>query len=80
MKNCLMTGWSRPIVWRIWTMRSGVAPSPAMMMAGSPGLKRNIAKTTTATITRTGMVARSRRETNASMYFPLNYLPIKGLS
>jgi hypothetical protein len=38
-----------------------------MMMAGSPGLKRNIAKTTTATITRTGMVARSRRETNASM-------------
>jgi hypothetical protein len=38
-----------------------VAASPAMIAAGSPGVRRSSRKTKTATTSRTGTVAASRR-------------------
>ena len=43
------------------------AASPARIAAGSPGVRRSIRNTSTATISRTGIVATSRRAMKAYM-------------
>ena len=59
-KNCVTIGWSRPSFARMSATSCDVAAAPAMIAAGSPGVRRSIAKTKTATIAMTGIVA-SRR-------------------
>jgi hypothetical protein len=56
-------GSSSPRRLRIWAICSVVALSPAMMAAGSDGVRRSIRNTSTATISITGMVASSLRRT-----------------
>src|SRR5690242_3014519 len=51
-------------------MSSAVAVSPAMIAAGSPGLRCNSEKTKSATTTITGMVARMRRTIYANIWKP----------
>jgi hypothetical protein len=58
--NCTTMGWSRPSRARIAAICSGLAASPARMVAGSPGDRRRRRKTTVATTPMTGMVATSR--------------------
>ena len=63
MTNCVKIGWSSPSRLRIVGDLLGLALSPAMIAAGSPGVSRSMRKTRTATISITGMVAASRRRT-----------------
>src|SRR5476651_1640846 len=60
MPNCTGMGRSSPRPARISATWSGLAASPAMIAAGSPGVSRSIRNTNTATISRTGMVAATR--------------------
>src|ERR1035437_6543387 len=60
MPNCTARGRSSPRPARICATCSGLAASPAMITAGSPGVSRSIRNTSTATISRTGMVAARR--------------------
>ena len=59
-KNCARSGRSRPSRARIASTSCVVAAAPAMIDAGSPGVKRSIANTKIATIAITGIVARRR--------------------
>ena len=61
--NCSYSGRSRPSFARMAAVCCGVAWSPAISAAGSPGLRWRMAKTMTATIASTGTVARTRRPT-----------------
>ena len=54
---------SSPSLARMRAMSSTVAVSPAMIAAGSPGLRCSSAKTNSATTAMTGIVARMRRTT-----------------
>ena len=54
---------------RISASLSLVASSPAMMAAGSPGVRRRIANTTTATMAMTGSVASNRRAMYANIVY-----------
>src|SRR5688572_16916387 len=60
MPNCSQIGRSSPSLCRIPSMAAGVASSPAITAAGSPGVRCSRRKTKSATTTITGMVA-SRR-------------------
>src|SRR5258707_8802402 len=60
MPNCSQMGLSRPSLCRIASMAAGVASSPAMIAAGSPGVRCSSRKTKSATITITGTVAARR--------------------
>ena len=57
MKNCVRIGWSSPSWVRICSICSAFALSPAMTAAGSPGVRRSIRNTNSATISITGTVA-----------------------
>src|SRR5688572_28396857 len=59
--NCSGIERSRPRPVRIWAICSVLAASPASTAAGSPGVRRSIRNTRTATISSTGRVASSRR-------------------
>ena len=61
MKNWVKIGSSRPSRLRIAATCSALALSPAMIAAGSPGVRRSIRNTSTATISITGAVASRRR-------------------
>src|SRR6185369_1342820 len=61
MKNWVKIGWSRPRLLRIAATCSEFALSPAITAAGSPGVRRSIRNTNTATISITGRVASRRR-------------------
>ena len=61
MKNCSTMGRSRPSWLRICATCSVVALSPAMIAAGSEGVRRSIRKMKTATTSITGIVPSSRR-------------------
>ena len=61
MKNCVTIGSSSPSRLRMAAICSALALSPAMMAAGSPGVRRSIRNTNTATISITGAVAIKRR-------------------
>ena len=63
MTNCVRIGWSSPRRLRISATCSALALSPAMMAAGSEGVRRSIRNTRIATMTITGMVAASLRRT-----------------
>src|SRR4051812_19945170 len=66
MPNCTTIGRSRPRAsWMRWIC-SVDALSPAITAAGSPGVSRISANTTTDTTRRTGMVARTRRSRKRS--------------
>src|SRR5262245_44802588 len=65
--NCSMIGSFSPSRSRISAICAAVALSPAMIAAGSPGVRRSIRNTKIATIASTGTVARIRRATKASM-------------
>src|SRR6218665_4015284 len=52
---------SSPRVWRTFSSCAPVASSPAKMAAGSPGVSRSMANTTTATMSITGSVASNPR-------------------
>src|ERR1039457_5517439 len=60
MPNWTTMDRSSPRPARICATCSGLAASPAMITAGSPGVSRSIRNTSTATISRTGMVAARR--------------------
>ena len=59
--NCCIIGWSRPSWLRICATCSALALSPAMIAAGSDGVRRSMRKMKTATTSITGMVPSSRR-------------------
>ena len=59
-KNWVRIGWSRPSFWRMPSTSWVVAAEPAMIAAGSPGVRRSSAKTKMATTAMTGIVARRR--------------------
>ena len=61
MANCSGIDRSSPRLARICAICSVVAASPASTAAGSPGVRRSIRNTSTATISSTGSVASSRR-------------------
>src|SRR5262245_4148469 len=61
MPNCTAIGLSSPRFSRMRAICSVFAASPARIAAGSPGVRRSIRKTSTATISRTGIVASRRR-------------------
>src|ERR1051326_2928822 len=60
MKNCWKIGFSSPSLPRISATCSTVAVSPAITAAGSPGVRRSIRNTTTATVASTGTADSSR--------------------
>ena len=62
MPNCVHTGWSRPSLRRMPSISSGEALSPAMIAAGSPGVRCSSKNTNSATTSITGMVASRRRK------------------
>ena len=66
-KNCATSGRSRPSLARISATSCDVAAAPAMIAAGSPGVSRSIANTSTATIAMTGTVAARRRARKVSI-------------
>ncbi len=59
--NCFQIGSSRPSFWRICAMLSGVALSPAMIAAGSPGARWSSRNTNSATMAITGSIESRRR-------------------
>ena len=59
--NCSCRGSESPSEVRMRSSCAGVAMSPAMMAAGSPGVSRSRRKTKIATMIMTGMTARIRR-------------------
>src|SRR5688572_533504 len=59
MPNCTTIGRSRPRPARICSICSALAASPAMIAAGSPGVRRSSANTSTATMSSTGIVESS---------------------
>ncbi|BDC26451.1 hypothetical protein NB2BOR_A07420 [Bordetella parapertussis] len=61
VRNCTVSGSVRPSDLRMFSIWAGVAESPAMMAAASPGVRRSSRNTNTATITTTGIVASTRR-------------------
>ena len=61
MPNCTGIERSRPRLARIAAICSLLAASPARIAAGSPGVRRSIRNTSTATTSSTGIVASSRR-------------------
>ena len=61
MKNCEKIEPDRPSFSRISATSAVVAASPAMIVAGSPGVSRSIMKMRTATISTTGIVDSTRR-------------------
>jgi len=61
LPNWTRKGSLRPRRSRMRAMSSAVARSPAMIAAGSPGLRNSSEKTKIATTAMTGMVARIRR-------------------
>src|SRR5258706_5312456 len=63
MPNCARIGRSRPSSVRMRAIWSVLAASPARIAAGSPGARRSKRNTSTATISRTGTVARILRAT-----------------
>src|SRR5258706_8189822 len=61
MPNCTRIGRSRPSSARMRAIWSVLAASPARIAAGSPGARRSMRNTSTATISSTGRVASSLR-------------------
>ncbi|MBA7482925.1 hypothetical protein ES707_18429 [subsurface metagenome] len=61
MTNCSIIGRSRPSWPRILATCSALALSPAMIAAGSDGVRRSIRKMKTATTSITGIAPSSRR-------------------
>src|SRR5687767_11177896 len=64
MANCTGSERSRPRLARIAAICSELAASPARIAAGSPGVSRSMRKTSTATISSTGIVANNRLTIN----------------
>ena len=72
LPNCTMNGLSKPSATRISSTSSGVASSPAMRTAGSPGAICSIENVMTPTRRMTGMLASSRR----TIYKPIRYVRV----
>ena len=71
MANCVQIGSFSPSFSRMSLIWSEVALSPAITAAGSPGVSRNMRKTSTATTVSTGMMAMRRRAMKSSISCPM---------